>query len=114
MARSPAAPSPNLGLWIWWRLNNHSWPLRAREGAAGQAVVCRLLRGRSPPRGVAPKQQEGLRRAFSSGLSGGIPLSLGNVGARSEERRVGRVSGFGWAAAEGRTMARPRAAAYRI
>src|SRR6266852_4239705 len=31
----------------------------AREGADGQAVVCPLLRGRSPPRGVAPKQQEG-------------------------------------------------------
>src|SRR5258707_1001853 len=30
----------------------------AREGAAGQAVVCPLLRGRSPPRGVAPKQHE--------------------------------------------------------
>src|SRR6202035_4014814 len=31
-------------------------PLRAREGAAGQAVVCRLLRGSSPTRGVAPKR----------------------------------------------------------
>src|SRR6202035_2789489 len=29
---------------------------RAREGAAGQAVVCPLLRGSSPTRGVAPKQ----------------------------------------------------------
>src|SRR5450631_3028279 len=28
----------------------------AREGADGQAVVCPLLRGRSPTRGVAPKQ----------------------------------------------------------
>src|SRR5258708_114591 len=28
----------------------------AREAAAGQAVVCPLLRGRSPPRGVAPNQ----------------------------------------------------------
>src|SRR5665648_978156 len=28
----------------------------AREGAAGQAVVCPLLRGSSPTRGVAPKQ----------------------------------------------------------
>src|ERR1700686_1378212 len=27
-----------------------------REGAAGQAVVCPLLRGSSPTRGVAPKQ----------------------------------------------------------
>src|SRR6202049_3724175 len=31
-------------------------PLRGREGAAGQAVVCPLLRGSSPTRGVAPKQ----------------------------------------------------------
>ena len=31
-------------------------PLYAREGAAGQAVVCPLLRGSSPTRGVAPKQ----------------------------------------------------------
>jgi hypothetical protein len=30
--------------------------LHAREGADGQAVVCPLLRGRSPTRGVAPKQ----------------------------------------------------------
>src|SRR5271169_5445769 len=28
----------------------------AREGADGQAVVCPLLRGSSPTRGVAPKQ----------------------------------------------------------
>src|ERR1019366_9025242 len=36
----------------------------AREGADGQAVVCPLLRGSSPTRGVAPKQHRGLRRAF--------------------------------------------------
>src|SRR6202166_159559 len=30
--------------------------LSAREGAAGQAVVCPLLRGSSPTRGVAPKK----------------------------------------------------------
>src|SRR5664280_855072 len=29
----------------------------AREGADGQAVVCPLLRGSSPTRGVAPKQE---------------------------------------------------------
>src|ERR1700693_6017014 len=34
-------------------------PLRGREGAAGQAVVCPLLRGSSPTRGVAPKQHRG-------------------------------------------------------
>src|SRR5258708_5554707 len=31
-----------------FNINSH---IRAREGADGQAVVCRLLRGRSPPRG---------------------------------------------------------------
>src|ERR1035437_890730 len=31
----------------------------AREGADGQAVVCPLLRGSSPTRGVAPKQHRG-------------------------------------------------------
>src|ERR1035437_7582610 len=47
----------------------------AREG---QAVVCPLLRGSSPTRGVAPKQHRGLRRAFSPAFrAGGIPLSLG-------------------------------------
>jgi hypothetical protein len=30
--------------------------LSARDGADGQAVVCPLLRGSSPTRGVAPKQ----------------------------------------------------------
>src|ERR1019366_4156210 len=35
--------------------------LSAREGADGQAVVCPLLRGRSPTRGVAPKQHRGPR-----------------------------------------------------
>src|ERR1035438_771728 len=44
--------------------------LSAREGADGQAVVCPLLRGRSPTRGVAPKQHRGLRRAFSPAFFG--------------------------------------------
>src|ERR1700722_19011991 len=35
--------------------------IHAREGAAGQAVVCPLLRGSSPTRGVAPKQHRGPR-----------------------------------------------------
>src|SRR6202049_3540875 len=34
-------------------------PLRGREGADGQAVVCPLLRGSSPTRGVAPKRHRG-------------------------------------------------------
>src|SRR5450631_1285134 len=44
--------------------------LNAREGADGQAVVCPLLRGSSPTRGVAPKQHRGLRRAFSPAFFG--------------------------------------------
>ena len=44
------------------RVNLFSHPY-AREGADGQAVVCPLLRGRSPTRGVAPKQHRGLGRA---------------------------------------------------
>src|SRR6202163_2212512 len=36
--------------------------LSAREGADGQAVVCPLLRGSSPTRGVAPKQHRGSPR----------------------------------------------------
>ena len=43
---------------------------RVREGAAGQAVVCPLLRGSSPTRGVAPKQHRGARACFHSGISG--------------------------------------------
>src|SRR6202043_3461976 len=34
-------------------------PASTREGVAGQAVVCPLLRGSSPTRGVAPKQHRG-------------------------------------------------------
>src|SRR6202790_3988390 len=52
-------------------------PLRGREGAAGQAVVCRLLRGSSPTRGVAPKQHRGAPAWFLSGISGWCSLSLG-------------------------------------
>src|ERR1039457_5280641 len=53
--------------------------LRAREGAAGQAVVCPLLRGSSPTRGVAPQQHRGLRRAFSPAFRAGslYPLARG-------------------------------------
>ena len=48
----------------------------AREGADGQAVVCPLLRGSSPTRGVAPKQHRGLGRAFTPAFRAGS-LSLG-------------------------------------
>src|SRR5476651_647461 len=51
--------------------------LYAREGADGQAVVCRLLRGSSPTRGVAPKQPRGLGRAFSPAFrAGGLVLFI--------------------------------------
>src|SRR6202166_4010070 len=53
--------------------------LRGREGAAGQAGVCPLLRGSSPTRGVAPKQHRGLGRAFSPAFRAGslYPLARG-------------------------------------
>ena len=59
------------------RVTLFSHPLR--EGADGQAVVCPLLRGRSPTRGVAPKQHRGLRRAFSPAFRAGslYPLARG-------------------------------------
>src|ERR1700691_5230283 len=43
--------------------------------ADGQAVVCPLLRGSSPTRGVAPKQHRGLGRAFTPAFRAGS-LSL--------------------------------------
>ena len=56
-----------------------SSPSSAREGADGQAVVCPLLRGSSPTRGVAPKQHRGLGRAFSPAFRAGslYPLARG-------------------------------------
>src|ERR1700688_3838212 len=45
-------------------------PLRGREGAAGQAGVCPLLRGSSPTRGVAPKQHRDPRFPIVSPLRG--------------------------------------------
>ena len=53
--------------------------LNAREGADGQAVVCPLLRGSSPTRGVAPKQHRGLGRAFTPAFRAGslYPLARG-------------------------------------
>ena len=51
----------------------------AREGADGQAVVCPLLRGSSPTRGVARKQHRGLGRAFTPAFRAGslYPLARG-------------------------------------
>src|SRR5260370_38231149 len=53
------------------------------------------LRGSLATRGVAPKQQEGSPACFLSGISGGIPLSLG-AWVRSEERRVGKECRSRW------------------
>ena len=60
------------------RVNPYLSPL-AREGADGQAVVCPLLRGSSPTRGVAPKQHRGLGRAFTPAFRAGslYPLARG-------------------------------------
>src|SRR6202166_2353582 len=61
---------------------NLLYPPYARGGADGPAVVCPLLRGSSPTRGVAPKQLRGLRRAFSPAFFGTGSLDpLGRVGA---------------------------------
>src|ERR1035437_9578982 len=51
--------------------------LSAREGADGQAVVCPLLRGSSPTRGVAPKQHRGSGVLSLRHFSGWFSLSLG-------------------------------------
>ena len=86
------APGPALTLFL-----HH-----AREGADGQAVVCPLLRGRSPTRGVAPKQHRGAPACFHSGISGWFSLSL-NPLARGC-RRIWRGEiwkyGFGGAVAD--------------
>ena len=76
----------------------------ARGGADGQAVVCPLLRGSSPTRGVAPKQHRGLRRAFSPAFFGLVLLIPWRVGA---EESGAAKDGFGR-----RDAARPARAAW--
>src|SRR5260370_1388731 len=66
-------------------LNSHPY---AREGAAGQAVVCPLLRRRSPPRGVAPKQHWEATACFLSSIFA-LALSL-NPLARRRRRNLAR------------------------
>src|ERR1700685_812317 len=67
---------------------------RLREGAAGQAVVCPLLRGSSPTRGVAPKQHRGLGRAFTPAFrAGSLSLNPWRVGA--EESGAARMVSAG-------------------
>src|SRR5258707_1216663 len=56
-----------------------------------RSVVCPLLRGRSPPRGVAPKQQEGLRRALSPAFRAG---SLDRLETRTPELQARRNFGL--------------------
>jgi hypothetical protein len=57
-------------------------------------VVCPLLRGSSPTRGVAPKQHRGLRRAFTPAFRAGslYPLIPWRVGA---EQSGAAKDGFG-------------------
>jgi len=95
-ARPARAKVAGLGLLISGpriTLNSHPY---APEGADGQAVVCPLLRGRSPTRGVAPKPHRGLRRAFSPAFrAGGMVLFIPwRVGA--EESGAAKY-GFGGA-----------------
>src|SRR5664280_3419047 len=85
------------------RVNPFSLPY-AREGAYGQAVVCPLLRGISPTRGVAPKQHRGLRRAFSPAFFGLVLFIPWRVGA---EQSGAAKDGFGR-----RDAARPARAAW--
>jgi hypothetical protein len=77
------------------RVNLFSPPLRAREGAAGQAVVCPLLRGSSPTRGVAPKQHRDSTSTRARGAPPRVepPVSYG-VSAQGRSRsRLARGPG---------------------
>src|ERR1700726_1123776 len=96
-----ASPRPDRTSWLRGR-DTLFLPLHAREGAAGQAVVCPLLRGRSPTRGVAPKQHRGARACFLSGISGWFSLSLNPLarGGRTSWRGEGWKYGFGGAVAD--------------
>ena len=101
----------NYGLWLRRRRRRFRFQLAegdprlsylsplAREGAAGQAVVCPLLRGSSPTRGVAPKQHRGLRRAFSPAFRAGSLYPLAR-GCRRIWRGEVEKYGFGGAVAD--------------
>src|ERR1700684_4052135 len=71
----------------------------AREGAAGQAVVCPLLRGSSPTRGVAPKQHRGLRRAFSPAFFGLVLFIPWRVGAEEAGAAKDAIMAYGFGGA---------------
>ena len=66
----------------------------AREGADGQAVVCPLLRGSSPTRGVAPKQHRG-SACFHSGISGWFSLSPGAWVPKNSAAKFGNMVSAG-------------------
>src|SRR6202166_439412 len=94
--------------------------LSAREGAAGQAVVCPLLRGSSPTRGVAPKQHRGLRRAFSPAFFGLVLFIPWRVGAEESGAAKDAIMAYGFGGAvsfattrsQRRDAARPARAAW--
>src|ERR1700692_1096253 len=71
----------------------------AREGADGQAVVCPLLRGSSPTRGVAPKQHRGLRRAFSPAFFGLVLFIPWRVGAEEAGAAKSAIMSYGFGGA---------------
>src|SRR6202051_3221571 len=71
----------------------------AREGADGQAVVCPLLRGSSPTRGVAPKQHRGLRRAFSPAFFGLVLFIPWRVGAEEAGAAKDAIMAYGFGGA---------------
>src|SRR6202035_3928776 len=76
------------------RVHPFHQPLGAREGADRQAVVCPLLRGSSPTRGVAPKQPRGLGRAFTPAFrAASLSLNPWRVGA--EESAAARMVSAG-------------------
>jgi alkylation response protein AidB-like acyl-CoA dehydrogenase len=68
---------------VTWRVNPFPSPLHAREGADGQAVVCPLLRGSSPTRGVAPKQHRAKAGLLSTAVGGRDGSLHGPLDARS-------------------------------
>src|ERR1700674_1039924 len=73
-----------------------------REGADGQAVVCPLLRGSSPTRGVAPKQHRGpaicssitLTREGADGQAVVCPLLRGSSPTRGVAPKQHRAAAF--------------------
>src|SRR5258706_15348769 len=97
---------------IYWFRRPRVYPTYHPYAREGQAVVCPLLRGRSPTRSVAPKQHRGLGRAslwhfgLARGETGGAPWrgggSLSGSAAPLKKRGLGRASlrHFGLASGE--------------